>query len=119
MAAGEDFTMAPSEVVELEPEYNNIITPTESMKKEYLNLSATALQKYKITFNVLTTANKDTLLTHFKANYGEFHSFTWKSVPSYIESGANITGRWVTGSLSITPIGYKRWTCSVIIEKGT
>ena len=117
--AGEAFTLAPSEVIELEPIYNNVITPSESMKKEFFNLSATALQRYHIKFNVLTTANKDILLAHFKAQSGGYYPFSWTSVPAYIESGANITGRWVDGSLSITPIGYKRWNCSVIMEKST
>ena len=48
MAAGSDFSLVPSEVIELEPTYNNVITQSESMKKEFLNLSATPLLQYKI-----------------------------------------------------------------------
>ena len=117
MAAGSDFTLAPSEVIELDPIYNNVITQSESMKKEFLNLSATPLLQYKLKFNVLTTANKNIVLAHYKDQSGGYYKFAWKSVPAYIGSGANITGRWVDGSLSFTPIGSKRWTTSIIFEK--
>ena len=119
MAAGSDFTLVPSEVVELEPDYHNVITESESMKKEFLNMSATATQRYRMKFNAMTTANKNTLLTHFKDQSGGYYKFIWKSVPAYIEAGGNITGRWVRGSLSITPIGYKMWQVSVTMEKDT
>lgn len=115
--AADDFSLVPSEVIELTPIFNNVITESESMKKEFLNLSTTALRQYQLTFNVLTTANKDVLLAHYNARYGGYDEFTWTSVPSYIESGTNITGRWVDGSLQITPVGNKYWKCSITMEK--
>lgn len=117
--AADDFSLSPNFVTELDPIYNNVITESESMKKEFLNLSTTALQRYELKFSALTTANKDVLIGHYKARYGGYDSFIWTSVPAYIESGSNITGRWVDGSLQITPIGYKRWTCSITMEKST
>jgi len=119
MAAGSAFTLTPNQVVELEPIYNNVITESESMKKEFLNLSATALQRYKLSFKALTTANKDVLIAHYKDQSGGYYPFSWSSVPSYIESGTSITGRWVDGSLSISPAGTSRWSATIIIEKST
>ena len=114
-----DFTLVPNEVIELDPIFNNVITESESMKKEFLNLSTTALQRYQLKFKALTTANKDVLLDHYKARYGGDDEFKWTSVPAYIESGADITGRWVDGSLSISPVAGKYWVCSITMEKST
>ena len=90
MAAGGAFSLVPNEVIEIEPTYNNVITQSESMKKEFLNLSSTPLLQYKIKFSALTTANKDVLLAHYKDQSGGYYEFSWTSVPSYINSGANI-----------------------------
>lgn len=117
MAAGADWTLVPSLVVELDKVYNNVITESESMKQEFLNLSATPIERYELTYKALTSANKDTFLTHYKENSGGYYPFAWKSVPSYIGSGSNITGRWVDGSYSLTPVGNARWALKVVFEK--
>lgn len=116
MAAGSAFTLVPNEVITEEPEYHNVITESEFMKKDYQNISTTKVQKYKLNFKALTNANRDILLAHYDDQYGDYHSFSWQSVPSYIGSGANITGRWVKGSLSMAIISNK-WKCSVLFEK--
>ena len=117
MAAGGNFSLVPNEVIEIEPTYNNVITQSESMKKEFLNLSSTPLLQYKIKFSALTTANKDVLLAHYKDQSGGYYEFSWTSVPSYINSGANISGRWVDGSLSISAVAGKYWACGITFEK--
>lgn len=116
MAAGSAFTLAPDEVTILEPEYHNVITESESMKKDYQNISTTPIERYRIDFKVLTSAEKDIILNHYKDQYGGYHSFSWQSVPSYIGSGANITGRWVDGSLDIKAKTVS-WRCNIIFEK--
>lgn len=116
MAAGSDFTLVPNDVITLEPEYNTVETLSESMKKEYYEVSANAVEKYRLEFKALTNTNRDILLAHFKDQSGSYHNFSWKSVPAHIGSGANITGRWVRGSLQMTVISNK-WKCSVIFEK--
>jgi hypothetical protein len=116
MAAGSAFTLVPNEVITEEPEYHNVITESESMKKDYQNISTTKVQKYELRFKALINANRDILLTHYEDQYGDYHSFSWQSVPSYIGSGANITGRWVKGSLKMSIISNK-WKCSVLFEK--
>lgn len=116
MAAGSPFTLVANEVITLEPEYNNVITQAESMKKEYYNLSTNAIKRYRLNFKALTNANRDILLTHYNDQYGEYHNFSWQSVPSYIGSGANITGRWIGGSLQMVVVSNK-WKCSIVFEK--
>ena len=114
-----DFTITPHEVVEADPIYNNLITQSESMKKEFLNLSTTPLQRYQLTFKNCTTAKKDLIIAHYNAQYAGFAEFAWTSVPSYIESGANITGRWIDGSRKITPVANGAWNIQLTIEKST
>ena len=117
MAAGDPFTMDPQEVIELEPTYNNVITESESMKKEYLNLSATPIRRYRLLFKGLSNTDRETLLTHFEDQSGGYYQFTWQSVPSYINGGSNITGRWVDGSFRSNPVGPVIWDCEVTFEK--
>jgi len=117
MAAGSAFSLVPNEVISMEPDFHNIITPSESMKKEYYNLSATSVDTYRLRFKTLTSTDRQTLLTHYNEQYGGFHNFSWQSVPSYIGSGANITGRWVDGSLKMSPISASRWNCEIMFEK--
>jgi len=116
MAAGSAFSLVPNEVITLEPEYNNVQSQTESMKKEYYNISTNAVEKYQLNFKALTNAERDILLTHYKDQSGDYHNFSWQSVPDYIGSGANITGRWVKGSLKMTIISNKL-KCSIVFEK--
>jgi len=112
-----NFTMEPNAVIENSPVYNNISSQSDSMKKEFFNMSAQPLQRYELKFKGLSTADKEILLSHYKARYGGYEEFVWTSVPSYIESGVNITGRWVDGSLEIAPINEQLWSCSIFIEK--
>lgn len=114
--AGEAFTLIPQEVITSEPIYYNVITTSESMKKEYMNISSTPIERYELTFKILTSTDRDILLNHYNAQYGGYHNFSWQSVPSYIGAGANITGRWVTGSLSMTIIS-NHWRCKIVFEK--
>lgn len=117
MAAGSAFSLVPNEVITEESEFHNIITPSESMKKEYYNLSATSVDKYTLNFKALTNAERDTLKDHYDDQYGGYHNFSWQSVPSYIGSGSNITGRWIDGSLKMTPVSESYWKCEIMFEK--
>lgn len=117
MAQGDAFSMTPKVVEVSEPAHHNIITAADSMKKEYLNVSATPMERFKLKFPNLTSAERTTLQTHFSDQYGGFASFIWQSVPAYIGGGSNITGRWVDGSLQMVPNGHTHWACSVIFEK--
>ena len=116
MAAGSAFTLAPNEVETIAPEYNNVQSQTESMKKEYYQISSTAVERYKLSFKVLSNTDRDTLLAHVKDQSDDFYEFSWQSVPSYIGGGANISGRWVKKTLTMTPI-LNHWRCSIVFEK--
>ena len=116
MAAGSPFTMKVNSVEIMEPAYHNVITTSESMKKEYMNVSSAAIQRFKLSLQ-LVTSEKDTLLAHFNDQYGGYHSFSWTSVPSHINSGVSMTGRWVDGSLSLPIRAGLVWLCQVEFEK--
>ena len=117
MAARGTFSLIPNEVLTAEPEYHNVITDSESMKKEYINIATTPTEKFTLNFSALTNTERDTLLDHYNDQYGGFYSFSWASVPSYVCSGADMTGRWVKGSLKMTPISKTYWKCSIMFEK--
>ncbi len=117
MAAGDSFTLNPTVVIPVAPEYHNIITPSESMKKEFINIAATPLEQWKLVFAVLSSTNMNVALTHYKDNSGGYYQFIWTSVPSYINSGSDITGHWIDGSLNIAPNGKKHWSVDIIFEK--
>ena len=116
MAAGSAFTVVPTLVIPLDPEYNNVETQTESMKKEYYNISANAVEKFDITFTGKTSTEMNTILTHYKDQSGGYYPFSWTSVPSYIGGGSNMTGRWVSGSFKVTQNSNK-WDVSLTFEK--
>lgn len=116
MAAGSPFTVVPNEVVTLEPVYNNVTSKTESMKKEYFGISDTPTKRYQLLFKVRNDAERDVILDHFNDQKSNLHSFPWQSVPDYIGSGANITGRWVPGSLKM-PTNSNKWRVSLDFEK--
>ncbi len=117
MAAGDAFTLTPNEVVPVQSEYNNVQSQTESMKKEYFQVSATPVDRYKLFFKVLSDAERQTLENHNKDQSDDYFPFSWTSVPNYINGGSNITGRWVKKSLDMTPIQSGKWKCSITFEK--
>ena len=112
-----NFTMNPNEVVESEPIYNNAITESDSQKKAFLNLSTDGVKRYTLTFDVLTTVQKDAFLTHWNGELGGYTEFTWTTVPAHVHAGANLTGRWVDGSLVITGIAHRYWKIQVTFEE--
>jgi len=118
-----DFTLMPTWVDPLEPEYNTIITPTESMKKEYMNLSANATEKFKLRYEGLSDANFKTLYDHYKGEYGGYAAFAWKNayIPAYIQTllgltTEDLTGRWVENTFKFSPEAHS-WTAEVVFEK--
>jgi hypothetical protein len=114
--SGEAFTIVPNEVVTVEPQYNNVSSITESMKKEHFGVSGNSVDRYQLLFKVRNDTERDAILTHYKDQKSNLFSFPWQSVPSYIGSGANITGRWVPGSLQM-PTNSNKWRVSLDFEK--
>ena len=121
--AGANFTLIPTWVYPEELEWNTLVTQSESMKKQYQSLSDTPGQKYRLVFTGLSDANRGVLLNHIYQCKGGFDSFSWQSVPSYIDTdldgtpdGSNMTGRWVEKSYDQTP-RENAWDCEIIFEK--
>lgn len=115
MAAGDPFTVVPNTVVTLAPKYNNVSSQTESMKKERFGISETPFQIYQLEFKVRSDSERDTILNHYKDQRGDLYSFEWQSVPSYINSGANITGNWVLDSIKM-PTNSNKWRVTIDFE---
>ena len=121
--AADDFTLMPTWVDPLEPEYNTVITPTESMKKEYMNISVNATEKFKLKYEGLSDANFKILFDHYKDRYGGYDAFAWKNVaiPAYIQTLLGLTtedliGRWVEKSFKFSPEPHS-WTAEVVFEE--
>ena len=112
-----DFTLIPTLVTPLEPEFPNIITESEA-KKQYQNLDPTPIEKYKLNFIRTTDVNYWIINDHYRSTYGGYDSFKWNSVPSYATSSStpNMTGRWVEGSFKSTP-NAKSWDVEIVFEK--
>ncbi|MFH1781012.1 MAG: hypothetical protein ABH835_00110 [Patescibacteria group bacterium] len=119
MAAGDNFTLVPDSVIPDEPEYNTVVTPSESMKKEYLAISSTPVEKFTLNFKVLPSSDMLGIRTHYKDQTGGYYPFNWKTVPSYIASPSSMKGRWVAGSMSLGIVGDKYWSLSIKFEKST
>jgi len=121
--AASDFTLVPTLVVPDEPEFNNLETPSESMKKNYLNLSSTPILRYKLIFEGMSNTNFWALHKHVYDRYVGYDSFSWQSVPAYIDTdmdgtpdGSNLTGRWVKDTFKFDP-GPDSWDAEIVFEK--
>ena len=122
--AGANFTTVPDYVIPEVLEYNTIVTQAYGMKKQYQSLDVTPVQRFKLIFNAITNAVYVTIQAHYASTYGQYDNFLWTSVPAWIDTtlngaidGTNMTGRWVEGSLSMTPIGILRCNVSIVFEK--
>lgn len=108
-------TVTPTWVYPNEPEYHNVISQTEGMKKIYFNVSGTSVSTFKLVFNGITDAQHTTLKNHYNSTLGGYDYFLWCTVPSYIDSGNSKIGRWVTGTFKEKPQA-KSWDCEIEFE---
>ena len=121
--AASDFTLIPTWVQPLEPIFNTLITQSETMKKEYQNISATSVKKYELKFEGLSDANFKVLFDHYNARYAGYASFVWKNayIPGYLKTllaitTGDITGRWVFGSFKYT-LRATAWDAEITLEE--
>jgi len=112
-----NFTVTPHLVTIESKEYNIIETQSEDMKKEYYKLSDTPTVRYRLHFKAVSSSTMGTILAHYDSAFGSYDSFSWTSVPSYIEAGASLTGRWVNDSIKISEVGMKFWNVQILFEK--
>ncbi len=121
--AADDFALTPTWVQIEEPEYNNVITQSESMKKEFMNIATTPIEKFKLKFEGMSDANFKTLYDHYKGRYGGYDVFAWlnANIPAYIKTllgltTENLSGRWVTGSFK-PKVRAKSFDAEIVFEK--
>jgi len=116
--------VTPTWVLPQEPEYYTLVTQTESMKKHYANLSGTSsVERFKLMWTRMTDANFAYLKGFYHDRKGGYESFTWHTVPAYIDTdadgvadGSDMDGRWVEGTFRFRPQA-KFWEAEVVFEK--
>jgi hypothetical protein len=118
-----DFTLTPTWAYPEEPEFHNVITQSESMKKDYQNISTTAVQRFILEFTGLSDANFKTLYDHYNGGYGSYDLFNWlnANIPGYLKTllgitSENLSGRWVDGSFSFKLKSHS-WDAKIKFEK--
>lgn len=119
-----NFTFTPDYVIPEVPDFNTIITQSESMKKNYLSMNSTPVQRFKLIFKAIDNDDAIDIQAHYASCYGQYDNFSWTTVPSYIDTnldgtkdGTNMTGRWVEGSLIFTPLDDSKCNVEIIFEK--
>jgi len=117
-----DFSVMPTWVYDMEPEFNVIVSDTENLKKDRQVVSADAVYKYKLVFKGIADSAYKTIRDHFVARKGGYESFLWKNayIPTYLKTllgitTTDITCRWVEGTLSSTP-AERSWDVDIEIE---
>jgi hypothetical protein len=93
-----DFTWTPTWVTPRAPVYAVLITPSESFKKDRQLLDTNAINIYDLEFDGVSDANRNLILNHFSGVTGEYDSFWWSTVPSYLNIGSGATVNYVPGS---------------------
>ena len=124
MSVAKITTVTPTWCYPMEPQFHNIITPSENQKKSYLNLSGSSpVYRYKLVFEGLSDDDFWFLHNHFCSAKGGYDTFDWCTVPSYIDAdhdgtadGGNLTGRWVDGSFRFTP-QPNSWDVEIVFEE--
>jgi len=116
--AADDFAITPSWVTPAGPVYNNVISPSESQKKEYLNLSVTPVEEFALIFTLVSTTIRDQIKAHYNGRYGGYDKFQWQTVPSpIVASSSTMDGRWIDGSYKENYTGPAGWNIEVGFEK--
>ncbi len=119
VTAGATFGVSPTWVIPEEPEFHLIETQAESMKKDFNLMSgSSSVDIYRLQFTGLSDTDYNGgsgVHDHFIGQNGGYSSFRWASVPSYINSGSDVTGRWVAGTFNPTPKASS-WDVEVSFE---
>ena len=118
-----NFELIPTWVTPEAPEYHNVITESESMKKDYQNLSTTPVEVFVLEFTGLSDANFKILYDHYYSEYGGYAEFNWLNakIPGYLKvllgiTDGNLTGRWVKDSFSFT-LKPHSWDAKIKFER--
>lgn len=114
-----NFTLTPNAVIPIEPVFYGKISEG-GMDKQFNAISSDGTQKFELQFKLLTNTQFQTLYNHYYECKGDYDSFSWTTVPDYLSSITNyagsLTGRWVKGSFSFTPLMNEKWQARIIFE---
>lgn len=116
----DDFTIQPTWMTPDGPVYSVIVTESENFRKEYTSLSTAPVEVWKCEFNLLKTADRNTIRNHYKARLGGFDVFAMTNIPTYMTgtSSTSMTGRWVNKSYSEKLVDQKAgWNIEIEFEK--
>ena len=112
------FTWTADRAKELKPQYNVVSTISESFKqtRQYYG-GTTPLTTIELEFKVLDATDYGNILTHYNSAYGEYDSFVWNTVPSYINGGSNMTVHYA--EFDPEPIEKSLFHLRIVFEKVT
>jgi len=121
--AADDFQIKPTWVHIIEPAFYNIVTTSESQKKEYYNLGSDPVETFRLVFIGLSDLQAKTIYDHYKGRYGGYDAFAWKNayIPDYLITklglgSSDLAGRWVDGTYKET-IKARSVDVEIVFEK--
>ena len=113
---GANFTYIPTWVTPIAPKYAVIITQSESFKKDYQLLDTNSIQRYTLKFEGVSDTNRNLMIAHYSGVTGPYDSFSWTTVPSYLNEGASLTVRYSPGGYREKP-DAAYWNIDITFEK--
>ena len=121
MAAGDAFTWVPNRVTKLRPIHPVRVTESESAKKVKALADGSPIERFRLLFKGASVTDRDAIWSHFADQDGSLTSFSWTSVPAYINGGSNITCRYLDeedgDSVVEEPRDHYKWRMVIILEK--
>ncbi len=85
------FSGVPQYTYPQAPEFAVRTTRSKNFKVVRSILDDVPIKKFVLWFRVQTTAERNVLLAHYIGQYGAGQTFTWDSVPNFVDSGVNKT----------------------------
>ena len=117
MAAGSPFTFTPNKVQVDTPEFPVVVTESESFKKKTALIDDSENMRWRLLFKTANVTVRNAILLHFREQHGGLTSFTWSTVPSYIEGGVNQTVRYAEEKGYIEqPLDHFAWMLHITLE---
>ena len=113
---GANFSFTHTWATPVAPKYAVFITQSESFKKDYQLLDTNSIQKYTLRFDGISDSDRNLIVAHYSGVTGPYDSFSWTTVPSYLNEGGALTVRYVPGGYRERP-SATYWTIDIIFEK--
>lgn len=81
-----NFTLTPQAVIPKEPEFLTIVCQSEGRNKQYQSLANIGMRQFELYFSALSITNYWTLHNHYYEALGPYDTFTWTTVPDYLDT---------------------------------